>query len=80
MDRRIAPIHLLALLLALAALASPAATAQEEDPAAGDRPVAVFPSLAHNFGEVDRGDSLTHAFIVRNEGNVPLEILSAKPT
>ena len=79
MNRRPTPITRLALCLAILALASPAAVPQDEGQETG-RPVAVFPTLVHNFGEVDRGETLNHAFVVRNEGDAPLEILSAKPT
>ncbi len=49
--------------------------------AQGDNaPQAVFPTLVHDFGLVDRGSKLEHEFVVRNEGTGVLEILEAKPT
>lgn len=55
------------------------AGAVAEETTAG-KPSAVFPSTLHDFGAVDRGEKLEHIFIVRNEGDAPLEILGAKPT
>jgi hypothetical protein len=65
-------------LAGLAWVSAPFALGQDAE--AEGRPVAVFPALIHDFGQVDRGDKLQHTFIVRNEGDAPLEILSAKPT
>ena len=62
-------------------LAAPATRAQE--PAAPDdvaRPSAVFPAFVHDFGQVARGDKLSHSFVVRNEGTAPLQIHSVHPT
>jgi len=36
--------------------------------------------MVHDFGTVERGATLEHTFIVRNEGTAPLEIVSVKPT
>lgn len=36
-----------------------------------------FPEPAHDFGEVEQGDVLTHTFVVRNAGDAPLELLEA---
>lgn len=62
-----------------AALLVAGAVAAAEPDGAG-KPVAVFPSVEHDFGAVDRGETLEYQFVVRNEGDAPLEILAAKPT
>ena len=72
------PIRFLASAALAACLLAPGVQAVEEPPAAG--PVASFPAPLHDFGEVERGDTLEHSFVVRNEGDAPLQILSAKPT
>ena len=55
------------------------AAARAEEAVTG-KPAAVFPATLHDFGAVDRGEKLEHTFVVRNDGDAPLEILSAKPT
>ena len=65
---------LMVALAALVWLSLPVASGQE------GQPKAVFPAMEHDFGTVDRGAKLEHTFMVRNEGNAPLEILSVKPT
>ena len=42
-------------------------------------PVAVFSELEYNAGDVRQGTPIEHTFVVKNEGNAPLNILSAKP-
>ncbi len=66
----------------LATLALPPAAAQDEitTDAAVKGPVAVFVTKVHDFGEVDRGDTLEHSFRLRNDGDKPLEVLGAKPS
>ena len=71
---RLAPPLLAACLLIAGAGAA------QEDAAPASGPLASFPTLVRDFGEVDRGKTLSHAFVVRNEGDAPLEVLSAKPT
>ena len=69
--RRIAALVPLVLLLAL----MPVAAQDADSPA----PAAVFDELVHDFGQVSRGEKLTHVFVIRNEGNAPLEVLNVKP-
>ena len=71
-----------AALAAALALLGPAALAQAPDApeAEAARPEAVFPTFVHDFGEVGRGDRLRHSFVVRNEGDAPLEVQSVRPT
>lgn len=45
----------------------------------GPRPVAKCEQPIHNFGETWMGPTLTHAFVVKNEGDAPLEIIRVKP-
>jgi len=68
-----------------ASLALPAhaqETAQPDAPAAPEAPapIATFPSFLHDFGEVSRGQKVKHAFVVRNDGKVDLEVLAVTPT
>ncbi len=65
---------LIVALAALVWLSLPFALGQE------GQPKAVYPAAVHDFGTVERGDTLEHTFIVRNEGTAPLEIVSVKPT
>jgi hypothetical protein len=75
LTRRLASLAALSVLLAAGA---PVAAQEAASPAGG--PVAVFRELVQDFGDVAQGDVIEHAFVVRNEGDAPLEILSAKPT
>lgn len=65
---------LIVALAALVWLSLPFAAGQD------GQPKAVYPAMVHDFGTVERGATLEHTFIVRNEGTAPLEILSVKPT
>ncbi len=65
---------LIVALAALVWLSLPYAAGQD------GQPKAVYPATEHDFGTVERGDTLEHTFIVRNEGTAPLEIVSVKPT
>lgn len=71
-------IRTIALILGVtAALAAP----EDTPPAAGEgRPVAHFETFVQDFGTVPRGERLLHSFVVRNDGDAPLEIESVKPT
>ena len=62
----------------LAATTLPAPAQAPDRPAAA--PVAAFPTFVHDFGDVVRGDVLRHSFVVRNDGDAPLEIVSVHPT
>jgi hypothetical protein len=75
LTQRLASIATLTVLLAAGA---PALAQEATSPAKG--PVAVFRELVQDFGDIARGDVLEHAFVVKNDGDAPLEILSAKPT
>jgi hypothetical protein len=76
---------LLAAGLALPARAqeTPAPAEAEPPPAVAPDaavPVATFQEFAHDFGEVSRGQKVRHAFVVRNDGKVDLEVLNVAPT
>lgn len=43
-------------------------------------PRMMLEETSHDFGTVDEGSVLTHAFKVRNTGNRPLEIEKVTPT
>jgi len=75
LTRRLASVATVAVLLAAGA---PTLAEEAASPAVG--PVAVFRELIQDFGDITRGDVLEHAFVVKNDGDAPLEILSAKPT
>ncbi|MBI1748804.1 MAG: DUF1573 domain-containing protein [Acidobacteria bacterium] len=45
----------------------------------GPPPKAVFKEMRHAFGEVQRGESVSHIFIVKNEGEGPLAITNVAP-
>ena len=64
---------LIVALAALVWLSLPFAAGQD------GQPKAVYPATEHDFGNVERGDTLEHTFIVRNEGTAPLEIVNVKP-
>lgn len=44
-----------------------------------NQPKAVFKELTYDFGEVKRGDRLSHTFIVKNEGKGNLLISNVTP-
>ncbi len=44
------------------------------------KPVAVFSKLTHDFGIVEEGANLYYTYLISNEGDEELRILSAKPT
>jgi len=77
LTQRLASIATLAVLLAAGA---PALALAQEAASPAKGPVAVFQELIQDFGDITRGDVLEHAFVVKNDGDAPLEILSAKPT
>jgi len=41
-------------------------------------PKIYFPETSYNFGVISQGDKVTHTFVVRNIGDAPLKIISAK--
>jgi hypothetical protein len=43
------------------------------------KPKIVVDSAFHNYGEVLRGEKVSHAFVIKNEGKAPLIIKNAKP-
>jgi hypothetical protein len=69
----LSPILLAAL--AAAVLAGPASQAEEPGLAP---PRAVFSSVVHDAGPVERGELITHEFTFRNSGGSDLIILSTK--
>ena len=89
MRRTNAPCWLAAAVLAAGlalparAQESPAPAEPEAAPAAApdpNSPIATFAEFAHDFGEVSRGQKVRHAFVVRNDGKVDLEVLNVAPT
>jgi hypothetical protein len=67
------------VILALSLAASPVFSAEAAAPdAAAPKAVVVEPS--HDFGRTPPGPQLTHDFLIRNEGNAPLEILGVAPS
>lgn len=42
-------------------------------------PKAVMPVVSYNFGDVRRGESISHVFIIKNEGTADLVIKEFKP-
>lgn len=50
------------------------------DQATGPQPEAVAPENVYDFGVVQKGDRLIHAFAIRNEGDAVLEITEVKPS
>lgn len=45
----------------------------------GPPPKAVFKEMRHGFGDVQRGESVSHTFIVKNEGEGNLTISNVSP-
>jgi len=43
------------------------------------RPKIVVDSVLHNYGEVMRGEKVSHAFVIKNQGKETLIIKNAKP-
>lgn len=44
----------------------------------GPQPKAVIPEVEYDFGKMEMGDEGSHVFIIKNEGEAPLEILARK--
>jgi hypothetical protein len=58
---------------------APAADAAPKAAPEGPHPVAKCAEPVHNFGETWMGPTLTHAFVIKNEGDAPLEIVKVRP-
>lgn len=43
------------------------------------KPKIVVDSAFHDYGEVLRGEKVSHTFVIKNQGNATLIIKSAKP-
>lgn len=71
-------VALAGFAILLAAVISAGAGAQEE--ATGPAPRAVIAEPLADLGAVDRGETVTHEFVIRNEGDAPLQILEVRPT
>lgn len=71
-------VTLASFAILLAAVTFPGAAAQEE--ATGPAPRAVVVEPIADLGAVDRGETVTHDFVIRNEGDAPLQILEVRPT
>ncbi|MCS7208023.1 MAG: DUF1573 domain-containing protein, partial [Fimbriimonadales bacterium] len=44
------------------------------------KPKIVLAALEHDFGEIMQGDTVKHTFVVKNEGDAPLELTSVRPS
>jgi len=77
--RTMAPsrVNLAAAMTLLTAVTVAAAAAAAT--AAAPHPKLVIPEATKDFGSVVTGTELTHSFVLRNEGNAPLEIQQALP-
>lgn len=69
-----------AIRICLAAFLLQGASAPAQDAAPAPAPKIVCDEPTFNFGEVDNSKDVEHTFILRNEGNVSLEIARARPT
>ncbi len=65
------------LAVAVAMVTAAAAPCRAE---AVSAPRMMIEETSHDFGIVDEGSVLTHAFTVRNTGDRPLEIKKVTPT
>lgn len=79
---------LLALCLAGAALAAPRGQAAATEPStasaadskpSGPQPKAVIPTPVADLPVVPKGETIKHDFVVKNEGQAPLQITSVRP-
>lgn len=70
-------LKLIPLLIALCLLAweKPACAQQAAEAA----PKAVMPVVTYNFGDVRRGEAISHVFVIKNEGEADLVIKEFKP-
>ena len=75
LSRRLLPIVVLVLAWAGRAAAQDATS---EPPASKPQPEIRFDSLKHDFGIVEEGTSLKHAFRFRNVGQAVLHIIDVK--
>lgn len=50
-----------------------------EEVSAQSKPKIVVDSAFHDYGEVMRGTTVSHAFVIKNQGNADLIIRDAKP-
>lgn len=57
----------------------PVAAQEAADATSGASPKAVIASPIADLGEVSRGETTTHDFIIKNEGDAPLEITEVRP-
>ena len=71
--------HLLAAWL-FGCLAVSATLGQTAEPKAAAAPKLVIAATEHNVGEVKRGAEAKYTFVVKNEGNVDLEIRNVAPS
>lgn len=64
--------------LALSEVESPAAAVPTAGPRLGPRAVLADPVF--DWGSVEEGAEIVHAFVLRNEGDELLQVLRARPT
>lgn len=68
------------LVAALSALVSVSAPAQEQPDAAAHAPKLVCDEPAFDFGTMDNSQAVEHTFVLRNEGDLTLEITQVRPS
>lgn len=66
-------------LLSLAAVTAFAQPRTNHSEAAAPRPAA-FRETRFSFGEVDKGQRVTHSFVFKNLGNTELKVKAVTPT
>ncbi len=80
-------VAVLALGLAGAVIAAPESQTPSPEPApaadskpSGPQPKAIIPAPVAELPTVAKGEKVKHDFVVKNEGDAPLEITSVRPT
>lgn len=56
----------------------PAVTPTPQTVSSKRGPIAQYPELSHDFGTIVQGASVAHTFVVKNVGDEPLKLISAK--
>ena len=71
-------VAVVAAVLAVSAWGQEAAVSEAEEESVA-QPNLVLVEPVFEFGEVDNSETVTHTFVLRNEGDAPLEISDVKP-
>src|SRR5258708_38256500 len=80
MKHRSSPLLVVVIVILLGLGAQSAARAQATAPPKTDSkvvPKAVLPFTTYDFGNVNKGETITYYFVIRNEGNTDLRITQA---